>query len=86
MFRHARNLPAIVFAVEFVGKEIQFGLQTIQIFDWPRLPRLQLNFFHLGIQADRFNRPSALLQALRGTIRIGLVREKEIMVKLRGVA
>ena len=27
MFRDAGNLPAIVFAVEFVGKEVKLGLQ-----------------------------------------------------------
>ena len=27
MFGDARNLPAIVFAVEFVGKEVKLGLQ-----------------------------------------------------------
>ena len=86
IFRYARDLPAIVFAVEFVGKKIKLGLQCIQIFDWSRLPSLELNFLYLGIQADRFNRPSALLQALRGAIRVGLISEKEIMIKLRGVA
>jgi len=86
IFRYARDLPAIVFAVEFVGKKIKLGLQCIQIFDWSRLPSLELNFLYLGIQADRFNRPSALLQTLPCAVRIGLIREKEIMVKLHGIA
>jgi len=86
MFSHARHLPAIVFTIEFIGKEVKLGLQCAQIFNWPRLARLQLDFFHFSVQADRFNRPSALLQALRGAIRVGLISEKEIMIKLRGVA
>ena len=86
IFRHARNLPAIVFAVEFVSKQVKLGLQCVQIFNWSRLPRLQLHFLHLGVQAHRFNGPSAILQALRSAVRIGLVREKEIMIKLRGIA
>lgn len=86
MLGHAWDLPAIVFAVELIGKQVQLGLYSIQIFDWTGLPRLQLNFFHLSVQADRLNRPSALLQALRCAVRIGLVREKEIMVELRGIA
>src|SRR3954462_14426320 len=86
IFRNARNLPAIVFAIEFVGQQIKLGLQCVQAFDWPRLSRLELNFLPLGIQAHRFNRPSALLQTLPCAVRIGLVREKEVMVKLGGVA
>ena len=86
MLGHARNLPAIVFAVEFVGKQVKLGLQCVQIFDWSLLPHLQLNFFYFCVQAHRFNRPSALLQTLRSAVRIGLIRKKEIMVKLSGVA
>src|SRR5438270_3774452 len=86
LFRHARNLPAIVFAVEFVGKEIKLGLQCIQILDWSGLPRLQLHFLYLGVQAHRFNRPSTLLQPLRRALGVSLVRKKEIVVKLGGVA
>lgn len=85
MLGYAGNLPAIVFAIEFVSKEIELGLQRAKIFDWSRLPRLQLNFLHFGIQADRFNRPSALLQAMSSLVGIVLIREKEIMIELRGI-
>ena len=86
IFRYAGNLPAIVFAVEFVGEKVELGLQCAQVFDWSRLPRLQLNFLHFSIQADRFNRPSALLQVLRGAVGASLVNEKEIVVELHGIA
>ena len=86
MFRYAWNLPPIVFAIEFVGKEIKLGLQRGKIFNWPRLPGLQLHFLYFSIQTDRLDRPSAFLQAMSSAIRIVLISEKEIMVKLRGVA
>ena len=52
MLRYARDLPTIVFTIEFVGKQVKLGLQCVQVFDWPRLPRLQLHSLDFSIQAD----------------------------------
>jgi hypothetical protein len=81
----ARNLPAIVFAIEFVGKEVKLGLQRIQIFNRPRLPRLQLHFLYFGIEGDRFYCPSALFKAMRSPISVGLIRKKEVMIEMPGI-
>src|SRR5579859_1087927 len=88
MFGHARDLPAIVFAMKFVGEEIQFRLQVFQYL-WTlnraRLPHLQLPLLDLGIEAHRLERPAALLQPLCCLVRVTLVREEKIMVKRPGV-
>src|SRR5579859_1040786 len=87
MFGHARDLPAIVFAMKFVGEEIEFRLQVFQYL-WTlnraRLPYLQLPLLDLGVEAHRLERPAALLQPLHGLVGVTLVREEKIMVKRLG--
>ena len=51
MLGYSRNLPAIVFAVEFIGEQVKLGLQCAKIFNRPRLSRLQLDFLYFGVQA-----------------------------------
>ena len=88
MLGYARDLPAIVFAMEFVGEEIKLGLQLLEvlgILDRAWLTRLQLYFLQLGVQAERLDGPAALLQTLRGLIGVTLVGKKEIMIQRFGI-
>ena len=80
MFRHARNLPAIVFAVKFVGQKVELRLQVfkdLRVLNRARLPHLQLPFLDLGVEAYRLKRPATLLQAQGCLIDLRLIREKK---------
>ena len=53
MLGHARHLPPIVFAVKFVGQQVELRLQVfkrLRALDLARLPHLQLPFLDLGIE------------------------------------
>src|SRR6476646_9384579 len=87
MLGHARDLPAIVFAMKFVGQQVELRLQVFKdlwTFDRAGLPHLQLPFLDLGIETHRLKRPAALLQPLYGMVNVTLIREEKIMVERPG--
>jgi len=84
IFCYARDLPAIVLAVEFISKEIKFGLQLGKIFNRAWLTRLQLGFLHVGIHAHRFNRPATVLQLKCGPFGVNLIGKEEVMIQFFG--
>ena len=88
MLGHARDLPAIVFAMKFVGQQVEFRLQVFKdlwTLDRAWLPHLQLPFLDLRIKTQRLKRPAALLQPLYGMVNVTLVREEKIMVERPGI-
>ena len=88
MLRHARHLPAIVFAMKFVGQQVELRLQVFKdlwTLDRAWLAHLHLPFLDLRIKTHRLKRLAALLQPLYGMVNVTLVREEKIMVERPGI-
>lgn len=84
MFRCVRNLPAVVFAMVLVGEEIEFGLKILQVLRIPGLcglAHVQQPLLLFRMNAERPRAPAALFKAISSSLRVGAIREEEVVIE-----